>query len=431
MDSQENLTRANIKEKKVTNSMVSGIEGKYNQLKQKINDLEKNNDEMKKLYKTEEERLTKTNSLIFAQTDEGRVKYIKELENSAFNLRKDCEKLQSLINEKKLFFQFISSNENQDNQKYNCYNHKEIENELQNETNDENLKNLMEEMKIDFENKISLKLRELKDYYDEKNGIKKEKPVVIPPKPLSLEPSSEKKPENAKYYEIHSIHYNMGLSETDIQLINTLIAVQCFKEEYPKEFFIDYIFDEIELTNFNDDYNLKETLELKRIEHNKKFHNSLAITTIFVAKNIAKIFDINSSEDINMLCKYLNSICKKNYSQLKNVLNIQLTGFRYRQYEEEEKIKYEEEIKKLFSNKEEQLKEQSNGDILHIAELNYFLKMNNITMQTDLYYYMLSVMKMSKKERLIHFNDINSNKTLHLYELYLPSLMNILIQGKN
>ena len=428
-NSQENLTRANIKEKKVTNSMVSNILGKYNILKQKISDLEKNNDEMKNLYKNEEERLIKTNRLIYSQTDEGRQKHIKELENTAFNLRKDCEKLQSLINEKKLFFQFLSSNENEENQKYNCINDKQIENELKNEINDDNLNNLMTEMKLDFEKKILLKLNELKDYYDEINGTKPVVPVYIPPKPLSLEITSEKKPENLSNYEIHSINYNKGLSETDIQLINTLIAVQCFKEEYPKEFFIDYVFNEIELTNPNDDYNPKESLELKKIQ-NKKYHNSLAITTIFVANNIAKIFDINSNEDINMICKYLNSISKKNYAQLKNALNMQLTGFRYRQYEEEEKIKYQEQLKKIFENKEEQLKEQVNGDIIHIAEMNYFLKMNNITMQSDLYYFMLTIMKLSKKERLINKDDLNVIKSLHLYELYLPPLINILIEGK-
>ena len=231
-------------------------------------------------------------------------------------------------------------------------------------------------------------------------------------------------------YEIHTIDYNMGLSETDIKLINTLIAVQCFKEEYPKEFFIDYIFNEIELTKPNDDYNLKETLELKRIEQTK-FHNSLAVTTIFVARNIAKIFDINSNEDINMLCKYLNSISKKNYLQLKSALNIQLTGFRYRKYEEEEQIKYKEQLKQIFGNKEEQLKMQSNGDIIHIAQLNYFLKMNNITMQSDLYYFMLTIMKMSKKEKLMNNENMNPIKGLHLYELYLPALINILIQEEN
>ena len=328
-NSQDNLTRANIKEKKVTNSMISNMEGKYNQLKQKIDDLEKNNDEMKILYKTEEERLKKTNSLIFLKTDEGRVQYIKELENTTFNLKKDCGKLKSLINEKKTFSQYLSSNENEENKKYNCFNQKEIEKDLDNEANDENLRNLIDELKLDFEKKISLKLKELKDYYDEKNGVKKEEPVYVPPKPLSLEQSSEKKPENVKFYEIHSIHYNTGLSETDIQLIDTLIAVQCFKEEYPKEFFIDYIFNEVELANLNDDYNLKESLQLKRIEQNKKFHNSMAVTTIYVAKNIAKIFDINSSEDINMICKYLNNISKKELCAIK--------------YEEEEKKKYQEE----------------------------------------------------------------------------------------
>ena len=427
---QENLKRANINEKNVTNSMVSNIKGEYNQVAQKMNEYIKNNDEMERLYKAEERRLIETNNNIFSQTDEGRVKFIKELENTASNLRKDCEKLQSLINEKKLFFQFLSSSENEDNKKYSCLNNKNIENELQNEINDDSFKMLMDELKLDFEKKVSLKLKELKDYYDEKNGTKVIPPVYIPPKPFSLEQASEKKPENLNYYEIHSIHYNMGLSETDIQLINNLIAVQCLKEEYPKEFFIDYVFEEIELANINDDYNEKESLELKRIEQNKKFHNSMAVTTDFVAKNIAKIFDINSSEDINMLCKYLNSISKKNYSQLKNSLNTQLTGYRYRQYEEDEKAKYDEQLRKTFENKEEQLKKEGKGEIIHIAELNYFLKMNNITIQSDLYYYMLSIMKISKKERLLINDELNPLKNLHLYELYLTPLIDILSQKK-
>ena len=427
---QENLKRANINEKNVTNSMVTNINGEYNQVAQKMNEYIKNNDEIEKLYKAEERRLIETNNNIFSQTDEGRVKFIKELENTASNLRKDCEKLQSLINEKKLFFQFLSSSENEDNKKYSCLNNKNIENELQNEINDDGFKTLMDELKLDFERKVSLKLKELKDYYDEKNGTKVIPPVYIPPKPFSLEQASEKKPENLNYYEIHSIHYNMGLSETDIQLINNLIAVQCLKEEYPKEFFIDYVFEEIELANINDDYNQKESLELKRIEQNKKFHNSMAVTTDFVAKNIAKIFDISSTEDINMLCKYLNSISKKNYSQLKNALNTQLTGYRYRQYEENEKATYDELLRKTFENKEEQLKKEGKGEIIHIAELNYFLKMNNIIIQSDLYYYMLSIMKISKKERLLINDDLNPLKNLHLYELYLTPLIDILSQKK-
>ena len=425
---QENLKRANINEKNVTNSMVTNINGEYNQVAQKMNEYIKNNDEIERLYKAEERRLIETNNNIFSQTDEGRVKFIKELENTASNLRKDCEKLQSLINEKKLFFQFLSSSENEDNKKYSCLNNKNIENELQNEINDNSFKKLMDDLKLDFERKVSLKLEELKDYYDEKNGTKVIPPVYIPPKPFSLEQASEKKRENLNYYEIHSIHYNMGLSETDIQLINNLIAVQCLKEEYPKEFFIDYIFEEIELANINDDYNEKESLELKRIEQNKKFHNSMAVTTDFVAKNIAKIFDISSSEDINMLCKYLNSISKKNYSQLKNALNTQLTGYRYRQYEEDEKVKYDEQLRKTFENKEELLKKEGKGEIIHIAELNYFLKMNNIIIQSDLYYYMLSIMKISKKERLLINDDLNPLKNLHLYELYLTPLIDILSQ---
>ena len=429
-NSAENLKLVNVKEKTITNSMLSNMQEDYNQLKKKVNDLEKNNESLKKLYKSEEERLTKINNIIFSKTDEGRLPYIGQLEKAIFNLRKDNEKLQTLINEKKLLFKFLTSQENEEYMKFNCLNNNNEQNDNYNNLekvniNDEGENALINELKMDFENKISLKLKELKDYYDEKNGTKYIEPVPIPQKPLSLFQSSEKKPEKMKNFEIHSIHYNTGLSETDIQLINNLIAVQCLKEEYPKEFFIDYVFNEIELTHSNDDYNLKESQQLRRIEQNKLYHNSMAVDDSFVAKNIAKIFEFNSKEDINMLCKYLNTISKKNPAELKNALNQNLTGFRYRQYEQEEKSKYEEELRKIFKGKEKDLKLKGNGDIIHIAEMNYFLKMNNITLLSDLYYYLLNLMKLSKKERLINIENINS---LHLYELYLPPSIKLLAE---
>ena len=424
-NSTENLKIVNKKEKSITNSMLSSLQGSYNQLKKKVNKLEKNNESMKKLYKSEEERLTKINNIIFSKTDEGRIPYIKQLEKTILNLRKDNEKLKSLINEKRLLFGFLKSHENEENIKYNCLNDdKDKENNLEKKNiADENSKALIEEMKTDFENKISLKLRELKDYYDEKNGTKYIEPVPIPQKPQSLFQSSEKKPEQIKNFEIHSYHYNTGLSDTDIQLINNLIAVQCLKEEYPKEFFIDYIFNEVQFANLNDDYSQKESQQLKRIEQNKPFHNSLAVTDLFVAKNIAKIFEINSTEDINMLCKYLNTISKKNHTELKIALNENLTGFRYRQYEQDEKNKYEQELRNMFKGKINDMKLKGNGDIIHIAEMNYFLKMNKIIIQSDLYYYLLQLMKLSKKERLFNKENI---MPLHLYELYLPALIKIL-----
>ena len=423
----ENLKLVNKKEKSITNSMLSNLQGNYNQLKQKMNELEKNNESIKKLYKSEEERLTRINNIIFSKTDEGRIPYIKQLEKTILNLRKDNEKLKTLINEKRLLFGFLKSHENEDNIKYSCS--KEINeenNKLGKKNNEEeNSKALIEKMKTDFENKLSLKLKELKDYYDEKNGTKYIEPVPIPQKPQSLFQSSEKKPEQITNFEIHSIHYNTGLSDTDIQLINNLIAVQCLKEEYPKEFFIDYIFNEVEFANLNDDYTQKESQQLKRIEQNKPFHNSMAVTDLFVAKNIGKIFEINSNEDINMLCKYLNTISKKNHTELKIALNENLTGFRYRQYEQDEKNKYEEELRKIFEGKINDIKLKGNGDIIHIAEMNYFLKMNNITIRSDLYYYLLQLMKLSKKERLLNEENLTP---LHLYELYLPALINILKQ---
>ena len=100
----ENLKLVNKKEKSITNSMLSNLQGNYNQLKQKMNELEKNNESIKKLYKSEEERLTRINNIIFSKTDEGRIPYIKQLEKTILNLRKDNEKLKTLINEKRLLF---------------------------------------------------------------------------------------------------------------------------------------------------------------------------------------------------------------------------------------------------------------------------------------------------------------------------------------
>ena len=224
-DPNENIKIANIKEKTITHSMLSNVQDNYNSLKEKLSDLEKNNEAMKKLYKSEAERLTKENNLIFSKTDEGRIPFLENIENQIINLRKDNEKLESLIIEKKLFFQFLSSHQNE-NLKNSCLNSDSQENNLE---NDENIRVLIDEQKINFENKISQKLKELKDYYFEKNGIKIEEPIPILQKPLSLFQSSEKKPETITNFEIHSIHYNTGLSETDIQLINNLIAVQCLK----------------------------------------------------------------------------------------------------------------------------------------------------------------------------------------------------------
>ena len=160
-NSKENLKLVNVKEKTITNSMLSNMQEDYNQLKKKVNDLEKNNESLKKLYKSEEERLTKINNIIFSKTDEGRLPYIGQLEKAIFNLRKDNEKLQTLINEKKLLFKFLTSQENEEYMKFNCLNNNNEQNDNYNNLekvniNDEGENALINELKMDFENKISL-----------------------------------------------------------------------------------------------------------------------------------------------------------------------------------------------------------------------------------------------------------------------------------
>ena len=49
-DPNENIKIANIKEKTITHSMLSNVQDNYNSLKEKLSDLEKNNEAMKKLF---------------------------------------------------------------------------------------------------------------------------------------------------------------------------------------------------------------------------------------------------------------------------------------------------------------------------------------------------------------------------------------------
>ncbi len=396
----------------VENNTTVNLKQQYNTLKQKIEDLEKNNKEMLEMYKSEEQRLIKSNEFLMQKNNPNNSKNIKELEAEVLKMRNDIKQLQNLMEPRN----GINLIEN-DNASSKSINNK-IDGATEEKIREEYLINYKNKLKTEFEKKLISKHQELIDYYTEQNkkiienNLPKENLVDI---------------DEIKFFSIkNNLNEQSSLSDEenfDINKINLILSLFCLKEEYPKEFFIDYIFNEIELTNSNEEYKLKDSLELKRIKQDKPYHNSMAVTDSFIAQNIAKIFDINSTEDINMLSKYLNTISKKNPAELKNALNQNLTGFRYRQYETEEKFKYEEELREIFKNKKNEIKSKGNGDIIHIAEMNYFLKMNNVVMKSDLFYYMIQLMKVSKKDKLLNPKMTNS---LHLYELYLPNLINIL-----
>ena len=429
------LTRVNIKEHIITSNMRTGLENKFNELQQKMNCITNNNFEMQKLYESEENRLKKSNELFFSQTEKGREKQILDLEKTANNLRNDCDNLRALIEEKELYFQFLVAGINDEAEEKN-YN----ENNIENEATDEELQTLIEQMKTDFENKILLKQQELQEYYKRKNGYKTT--IIEPPPPFvpkSLSKESEFIPKNINNFEVHTINYNQGLSLTDINLISSLIAVQCLKEEYPKEFFLDYVFDEIEFKNKNQEINLNVTNYNSNEETNQKnflvknnFHNAMAISNEKVAEKIAKLFDFNWDDDIKMILKYLEYISRKNKNILKMSLDMELTGFRYRKFEEMEKGAYNKELKNLLANIKDELIElgKNHDDVIHITELNYLLKKSNVVMMSDLYYYLLSLMKISKKDRFTHKDNLNLVKPMHIYELYLKPLIEIFISDK-
>ena len=430
------LTRVNIKEHKITSNMRNGLENKFNELQQKINDISSNNSQIEKLYKSEEIRLKKSNELFYSQTEKGREKQITDLEKTANNLRNDCENLRALIEEKELYFQFLVAGISDEAEEKN-----ENDNNLEDEPSQEELENLIEQMKVDFQKKILLKQQELQEYYKRKNGYKTT--IIEPPPPFipkSLSKESEFNPKNINNFEIHTINYNQGLSMTDINLISNLIAVQCLKEEYPKEFFLDYVFDEIEFKNKNQEFNSNvanynnndEETNQKNFLVKNNFHNAMAITIEKVAEKILKLFDFNWDDDMKMIIKYLDYISKKNKNLLKMSLDVALAGFRYRQYEEAEKETYNKELKNLLANIKDELIElaKNNNNIIHITELNYLLKKSNIVMMSDLYYYLLNLMKISKKDRFIHKENLNLVKPMHIYELYLKPLIEIFLSEK-
>lgn len=445
--SPNTINLVNIKEHEVTSSINNSWKNQYDNLKQKINGLEKNNSEIIQIYTSEEDRLKKSTSN-YISIEQNRQKNIDELEILALNLRKECENFKNLINEKELLFQFLSNNLNENGDQVEANIDFEHMTNVEKIKQEEKLKRYLNKIKGEFEKKVLLKKKELEEYYLMKDMEKypwkymKEPPPPKVNKNISLEKKSEKLPMEINNYEIHSIHYNMGLSETDIYLISELIAVQCLKEEFPKEFFIDYVFDEIEKQIKNNkennvSYNNKENEEIINNQNNlKNFHNSLAIESVFVADKISQILDIKSEEDINMIIKYLDLISKKDKDLLKASLDLQLTGFRYRQYESEEIDNYNNMLKNIFQNKKEQINDLKNiyekkNNIIHIAEFNYFLKMNNISMMSDLYYYLLTIMKISKKERIFHQSKFQTLQKLHLYELLLTPLMNLLEKNIN
>ena len=89
----------NPKNSTETNNNMN-LKQKYNALKQKIANLEKNNNEMLEMYKAEEQRLIKSNEFLMQNKNQENSRNIQNLEAEVIKMRNNIKELQDLMEPK-------------------------------------------------------------------------------------------------------------------------------------------------------------------------------------------------------------------------------------------------------------------------------------------------------------------------------------------
>ena len=333
----------------VENNTTVNLKQQYNTLKLKIEDLEKNNKEMLEMYKSEEQRLIKSNEFLMQKNNPNNSKNIKELEAEVLKMRNDIKQLQNLMEPRN----GINLIEN-DNASSKSINNK-IDGATEEKIREEYLINYKNKLKTEFEKKLISKHQELIDYYTEQNkkiienNLPKENLVDI---------------DEIKFFSIkNNLNEQSSLSDEenfDINKINLILSLFCLKEEYPKEFFIDYILDETYTERgANKTKNKKRTSlankdkkpSARNLKYEMEEFNSNYLNKI--AEKICQLFDIKNKDDIDVIKLYINEIIKID-NNIRNYLEKNLNKYRFAPFESFEKEKYDEKIKTCFEkNKEE------------------------------------------------------------------------------
>ena len=447
----------------------TNLKQQFYALKQKIANLEKNNLEMIEIYKAEEERLIKSNEFLTNKNNKNNSKTIQELEAEVLRMRNSIQQLKKLIEQKNITNPNLIENENneQNNNNTNNTNNNVLNNSIEKQAKEEYLKNYKNKLMNEFEKKLIMKHKELVDYYIEKNNkIKNEneneegcinideiKNFSIEEKKPEIIQNEKNKNKNKTNNELEELikkineNVNRETKEIEVDKINKILSLLCLKEEYPKDFFIDYILDEAYVnrnsTNINLDDSFTKLLELEReasqepeneiqkfIQKKPKrksvFHMSVGISSISVNKislKICKLFDIKNEEDIDRIKKYLNKIKLLN-NNIKHYFDKNLSQYRFAPYEQHEKEKYDEKIKNLFEKDILKIQNLLNFDdnIISMELFEEFIKQycksNDIA--EDFVYYMMSLMKLTKKEK--KGEKSKRIKSLGLFEFYLVPL---------
>ena len=402
----------------------TNLKQQYNTLKQKIENLVKNNNEMLQMYKSEEQRLIKSNEFLMQNKSMENTRNINELENEVIKMRNNIKRLQNIL-EPRNGNNLIENDETSNKNSNSNLNQEEIKEEY--------LINYKNKLKTEFEKKLISKHQELINYCTEQNKKIKQNNLnsenIIDINEIKFF-SINNKNNNSSDPEDFSVDDESSSSEQkewDVDKINLVLSLLCIKEEYPKDFFIDYILDDAysERGAKNKNEKEKETTVIKKGRKQsamncvpkdiKKFN-----TDNKIPEKICQLFDIKNKEDVDMMKSYMNKIILID-NDLRNYLEQNLIKYRFAPFEKHEKDNYDKKIKKCFGKYIDEIRGLLNKDenIISLNELQEFLNncLNEKEKNDDFMFYILSLMKLSKNERK---NEKSHRlKMLNALEFYL------------
>ena len=400
------------------NQNNTNLKQQYNTLKQKIENLEKNNREILEMYKAEEQRLIKSNEFLMQKSNQNNSRNIKDLEEEVLKMRNDIKQLQNLMEPRN----GINLIENSENLSSKSINNNELNTSSEEKIRETYLINYKNKLKTEFEKKLIMKHQELIDYYTEQNkkilenNLDKENIIDI---------------DEIKFFSIkNNLNHQSSLSDEeiiDLEKINLLLSIFCLKEEYPKEFFIDYILDEA-YTERNNNKNKNKKKESILLNKDKKpsardlYHENdmFNINNNKIAGKICQLFDIKNNDDIDIIKSYINEILKVD-NNLRNYFEKNLNKYRFAPFESFEKEKYDKKIKTCFEKYKDEIDNMLKADegIISLQKFEEFLGkgLNEEDKDNEFVFYVMSLMKLSKNGRKEEKNE--RLKNLRLFEFNL------------
>ena len=402
----------------------TNLKQQYNTLKQKIENLVKNNNEMLQMYKSEEQRLIKSNEFLMQNKSMENTRNINELENEVIKMRNNIKRLQNIL-EPRNGNNLIENDETSNGGGDSDLNQEEIKEEY--------LINYKNKLKTEFEKKLISKHQELINYCTEQNkkikqnNLNSENIIDINEIKFFSINNNNNNSSDPEDFSVDDESSSSEQKEWDVDKINLILSLLCLKEEYPKDFFIDYILDDAfsERGAKNKNEKEKETTVIKKGRKQsamncvpkdiKKFN-----TDNKISEKICQLFDIKNKEDVDMMKSYVNKIILID-NDLRNYFDQNLIKYRFAPFEKHEKENYDKKIKKCFGKYIDEIRGLLNKDenIISLNELQEFLNncLNEKEKNDDFMFYILSLMKLSKNERK---NEKSHRlKMLNALEFYL------------